>query len=46
MDKVEEAFRVQNLFAVEHMKLLHHINQALRAHALFRRDVEYMVRDG
>ena len=28
------------------MPLLHHINQALRAHALFQRDVDYMVKDG
>jgi preprotein translocase subunit SecA len=46
IDRVEAAFGVNNIFAVEHMKLLHHINVALRAHALFRRDVEYMVRDG
>lgn len=46
IDRIEAAFGVANIFAVEHMKLLHHINVALRAHALFRRDVEYMVRDG
>lgn len=46
MDKVEQAFGVTNLYAVEHMVLLHHINQALRAHALFKRDVEYVVHDG
>ena len=28
------------------MPLLHHINQALRAHALFKLDVDYMVKDG
>ena len=28
------------------MKILHHINQALRAHTLFQLDVEYMVKDG
>jgi preprotein translocase subunit SecA len=46
IDKIEAAFRINNLYAVEHMKLLHHINQALKAHALFKRDVEYVVRDG
>lgn len=45
VDKVEAAFRVSNLFAIEHMQLLHHINQALRAHALFKRDVDYVVKD-
>jgi len=45
MDKVERAFHVDNLYAIEHLQLLHHINQALRAHALFRRDVDYVVKD-
>lgn len=44
-DKVEKAFGIANLYAVDSIKLVHHINQALRAHALFRRDVDYMVRD-
>ncbi len=35
-----------NLYAVESLNLLHHINQALRAHALFKRDVDYVVKDG
>ena len=34
------------LYDPTNMPLLHHINQALRAHALFRRDVDYMVKDG
>ena len=34
------------LYDPANMPLLHHINQALRAHALFRRDVDYMVKDG
>ncbi len=46
IDKVEAAFQVENLYAVENMNLLHHMQQALRAHALFKRDVDYMVRDG
>ncbi len=45
IDKVEEAFNIQNLYAVENLTLLHHINQALKAHALFKRDVDYVVRD-
>ncbi|MGB8367481.1 MAG: preprotein translocase subunit SecA [Candidatus Babeliales bacterium] len=45
MDKVESAFHVDNLYAMEHLQLLHHINQALRAHALFRCDVDYVVKD-
>ncbi len=30
----------------ENINLLHHVNQALRAHALFKRDVDYVVKDG
>jgi preprotein translocase subunit SecA len=36
----------QNLYDPQNMPLLHHINQALRAHTLFHLDVEYMVKDG
>jgi preprotein translocase subunit SecA len=36
----------EGLFDPANMPLLHHINQALRAHALFHLDVEYMVKDG
>ncbi len=45
-DKVEAALSIPNLYAVESLNLLHHMNQALRAHALFKRDVDYVVRDG
>jgi preprotein translocase subunit SecA len=34
------------LYDPANMPLLHHINQSLRAHALFKRDVDYMVKDG
>ena len=44
-DKVEKAFHVDNLYALENVKLLHHATQALRAHALFKRDVHYVVKD-
>lgn len=46
IDIVEQAFNIHNLYAVEHLMLLHHVNQALRAHALFSKDVEYVVQDG
>ena len=46
VDKVEHAFNVTNLYAVENISLLHHVEQALKAHALFRRDVDYVVKDG
>ncbi len=44
--KCEQLLSISNLYDPTHMETLHHINQALRAHALFRRDVEYMVKDG
>ena len=34
------------LYDPANMPLLHHVNQGLRAHALFQRDVEYMIKDG
>lgn len=36
----------QNLYAANNLTLLHHVNSALRAHALFHRDVEYIVQEG
>lgn len=45
IDIIEAAFNIDNLYAVEHMTLLHHMNQAIRAHALFHRDVEYVVKE-
>lgn len=45
VDKIEAAFGIANLYAVENIKLLHHAMQALRAHAIFRRDVDYVVVD-
>ena len=45
MIRLKQAFNVDNLYALENVKLLHHVNQALRAHALFKRDVHYVVKD-
>lgn len=36
----------QNLYAANNLALLHHVNSALRAHALFHRNVEYIVQEG
>lgn len=44
-DKLEKAFGVDNLYAVDNINLLHHASQALKAHALFRCDVDYVVKD-
>jgi preprotein translocase subunit SecA len=45
IDKIEAAFHVKNLYSIENLKLLHHASQALRAHALFKLDVDYVVKD-
>ena len=46
VSRVEKYLKVQNLFEPRNMELLHHVNQALRAHTLFKRDVDYVVKDG
>jgi preprotein translocase subunit SecA len=43
---VEQLIRVENLYDPRNIEILHHVNQALRAHTLFKRDVDYMVKDG
>ncbi|OLC12008.1 MAG: preprotein translocase subunit SecA [Candidatus Rokubacteria bacterium 13_1_40CM_69_27] len=42
----ERLLGVDNLYDPKHIDALHHIQQALRAHALYRRDVDYVVKDG
>jgi len=42
----EKFLNVSNLYDLAHMDLVHHINQALKAHHLFKRDVDYMVKEG
>jgi len=44
--QVEKLLRIDNLYDPRNMEILHHVNQALRAHALFKRDVDYVVKDG
>ncbi len=44
--RVEELLGVDNLYDPRNILLLHHVNQALKAHTLFKRDVEYVVKDG
>ncbi len=46
VSKVERILRVKNLYDPAEIGTLHHVNQALRAHALFKRDVDYVVKDG
>ena len=44
--KAEGALNVDNLYDPAHVELVHHVNQALRAHTLFKKDVDYVVKDG
>lgn len=44
--EAENFLKVKNLYDLGHMDLVHHINQSLKAHQLFRKDVDYMVKDG
>ena len=44
--RVERALGVTNLYDPSQMETLHHVNQALKAHTLFKRDVDYIIKDG
>ncbi len=43
---VEQLLNVQNLYEPRNIEIVHHVNQALRAHTLFKRDVDYLVKEG
>ncbi|MEN6373658.1 MAG: preprotein translocase subunit SecA [Smithella sp.] len=43
---VENFLNVKNLYEPRNIEIVHHVNQALKAHTLFRRDVDYLVKDG
>ena len=44
--KAEVYFNVDNITDIEHTELYHHINQALKAHAVMKKDVDYVSKDG
>ncbi|MGH7225836.1 MAG: preprotein translocase subunit SecA, partial [Gemmataceae bacterium] len=44
--RVERMLGVENLYDPRNILLVHHVNQGLKAHALFKRDVDYVVKDG
>jgi preprotein translocase subunit SecA len=44
--RVEDMLSVDNLYEGDHMELTHHLNQALKAHALMKLDRDYVVKDG
>ena len=44
--KAEQYFNVENLMEIDNSTLLHHINQAIKANGVMRRDIDYVVADG
>ena len=46
VEKAERYFNVENLMDSENSTLLHHLNQAVRAHGIMTRDIDYVVKDG
>ena len=44
--KAEEEFRLENLNDLDNSELVHHINQALRAYGIMKKDIDYIVKDG
>ena len=44
--RIEKLINIDNLYDPKYVDLLHHVNQALKAHNLFQRDVDYIVKDG
>ncbi|TGK05516.1 preprotein translocase subunit SecA [Leptospira langatensis] len=43
---VEEILQIDNLYAPQNVDLVHHVHQALKAHKIFQRDVDYVVQNG
>ncbi|MBX7077938.1 MAG: preprotein translocase subunit SecA [Nannocystaceae bacterium] len=46
VDRVEKLLKCGNLYAPENNEVLHHVNQGLRAHTLYKKDVNYLVQGG
>ena len=44
--KAEDNFRLENFNDLENSTLVHHVNQALRAHGIMKKDIDYIVKDG
>ncbi|HPJ35595.1 MAG TPA: preprotein translocase subunit SecA [Spirochaetota bacterium] len=43
---IERIMKIDNLYDNRHIDIIHHINQALKAHTVFNRDIDYIVKDG
>ncbi len=46
IETAERILGVDNLYDPSNMEIIHHLNQALKAHTLFKKDVDYMIKDG
>ncbi len=46
VERCQELLGLENLYDPVNLEILHHVNQALKAHVLFKRDVDYMIKDG
>ncbi len=46
IEKMEQKLGIANLYDPSNIEFLHHVNQGLRAHVMYHRDVDYVVRDG
>lgn len=44
--RIQEILNISNLYDVKNIEVLHHVNQSLKAHTLFKNEVDYVVRDG
>ena len=44
--RIQEMMKIGNLYDIRNIEILHHINQSLRAHTLFKNEVDYVVREG
>jgi len=46
MDKIEKMLGIKNVYSTESINLVHHLEEALTAHALYKKDKDYVVKDG
>ncbi len=46
VDKVESRLKLDNLYDAENIEILHHVHQALKAHTLYKKDVNYVIEEG
>lgn len=46
IQRVQEILKIANLYDMRNIEVLHHVNQSLRAHTLFKNEVDYVVREG